>query len=95
MRGINTKEHQVIVEAFKKFEQLASITAQTLSDEEDHKTRQGVEELKMLHLRFRNLLTELDNCTRRYEEKRKAVQSVMYKSIRKMNTELKRKHQYR
>ncbi len=95
MRGINTKEHQVIVEAFKKFEQLARISAHTLSVEEDHKTRQGVEELQMLHLRFRNLITELDGCTKQYEEKRKAVQSVMYKSIRKMNTELKRKHHYR
>ncbi|MEO4005700.1 MULTISPECIES: hypothetical protein [unclassified Flavobacterium] len=95
MRGINTKEHQVIVEAFKKFEQLARISTHTVSVEDDHKTRQGVEELQMLHLKFRNLITELDNCTKRYEEKRKAVQSVMYKSIRKMNTELKRKHQYR
>lgn len=88
-------EHQVIVEAFKKIEQLARISAHTVSAEGDHKIRQGVEELQMLHLKFRNLITELDNCTKRYEEKRKAVQSVMYKSIRKMNTELKRKHQYR
>lgn len=93
MQGIDAKEHRNILEAFRRFEELSSVIKDKITIEEETKTREGMEELTDTYSQFKNLLSELETCIKGYEKKRKSVQSVMYKSIRKMNSEVqKRSH---
>lgn len=93
MQGIDAKEHRNILEAFRRFEELSSVIKDKITIEEETKTREGMEELTDTYSQFKYLLSELETCIKGYEKKRKSVQSVMYKSIRKMNSEVqKRSH---
>lgn len=91
MQGINAKEHQNVIEAYRKFEELVKIVENKLPQEEDNKTRKGMEEIRSLYFKFCSLLSELNHCTQQYEKKKKVVQSRMYKNIRKMSSELRKK----
>ncbi|WP_281310426.1 hypothetical protein [Flavobacterium flavigenum] len=91
MQGIDAKEHRNILEAFRRFEELSSIIKDKITIEEETKTREGMEELTDTYSQFKHLLSELETCIKSYEKKRKSVQSVMYKSIRKMNAEVQKK----
>lgn len=89
MKGISAKDHEYMLEAFRRFEELTSVAQ--LAVEEDIRTREGMEEITVLYRNFRKLLSELDQCTKEYENRRKVVQSVMYKNIRKMNSQIRNK----
>lgn len=92
MQGINAKEHQMLVESFKKFEKLSHLVKQPINKEEDAITKEGIKELRNLYLHFNALLIELESCTKSYEKKKKSIQSIMNKNIRKMSSELKKKN---
>lgn len=91
MQGINAKEHQNVIEAYRKFEELVKIVENKLPQDEDNKTRKGIEELRNLYFKFHSLLNDLSHCTQQYEQRKKIVQSGMFKSIRKMKSQLKNK----
>lgn len=91
MQGIDAKEHKNMLEAFRRFEELSSVIKDKISIEEEIKTREGMEELIGTYQHFKYLLSELETCIKGYEKKRKSVQSVMYKSIRKMNSGIRKK----
>lgn len=86
MQGIDAKEHKNMLEAFRRFEELSSVIKDKISIEEEINTREGMEELIGTYQHFKYLLSELEMCIKGYEKKRKSVQSIMYKSIRKMNS---------
>lgn len=94
MQGISAREHQFLLEAFQRFEQMALIVENKISTEEDSKAREGMAELKNMYHRFKILFSELDQCTKEYEVKRKLVQRILSKSIRKMNPEIRKKNPY-
>ena len=91
MQGINAKEHQNFLDAYKKFEKLLEAVENKLPEEENKRTKEGIEELRHLYFKFHSLLNDLSNCTQYYEKRKKIVQSVMFKSIRKMKSELRNK----
>ncbi|MFP9097946.1 hypothetical protein ACLI09_02735 [Flavobacterium sp. RHBU_24] len=80
--------------AFCRFEELSSIVKNKTSIEEDSITREGIAKLAENYQKYKSLLSELEQCTKEYVKKKKSVQGVMFKSIRKMNTEIG-KTQYR
>jgi hypothetical protein len=90
MRGISAKEHEQLLDAFRKFELLVSEARVKMNLEDNIKTREGVAELSSSYRHFRFLLSELELCTKEYEKRRKTVQNILYKSIRKMNTEMRK-----
>lgn len=93
MQGISAKEHESMLEGFRKFEYLSLKMEDKVLIKEDTLTREGMAELTETYNRFRVLLSELETCTKEYSKQRKFIQSVMYKRIRKMNTEInKRSH---
>ncbi|MFB9110325.1 hypothetical protein [Flavobacterium gyeonganense] len=91
MQGIDAKEHRNILEAFRKFEELSSVIKDKITIEEETKTREGMDELTDTYSQFKHLISELETCIKGYEKKRKSVQSIMYKSIRKMNSEMQKR----
>ncbi len=88
MQGISAKEHESIVAAFRKFEEL-SLNFKAPPEEDMH-TRNGMKELTNTYNRFRYLLSELEVCTKEYTKQKKTVQSTMYKRIRKMKSEMQK-----
>ena len=91
MEGINAKDHENIMRAFRRFEELSSIVKNKTSIEEDSMTREGMAKLADNYQKYKSLLSELEQCTKAYVKKKKSVQGVMFKSIRKMNTEVGKK----
>ncbi|WP_294818506.1 hypothetical protein [uncultured Flavobacterium sp.] len=94
MQGISAKEHQMMVAAFYKYEQMAQVAQSSISDEEDTKAREGIAELQNLHSDFCRLLSELEVCVKNYQTRRRSVQSLMHRCIRKMNPEVKKRRRY-
>ncbi|WP_163401431.1 hypothetical protein, partial [Flavobacterium fluviatile] len=90
MQGIDTNEHKNMLEAFRRFEELSSVIKDKITIEEEIKTREGMKELIGTYQHFKYLLSELESCKKGYEKKRKSVQGVLYKSIRRMNSEIKK-----
>lgn len=90
MQGIDAKDHKNMLKAFRRFEELSSVIKDKITIEEEIKTREGMEELRGIYQHFKYLLSELETCIKGYESKKKSVQSVLYKSIRKMNSELEK-----
>ncbi len=91
MQKIDAKEHKNMLEPFRKFEELYSVIKDKITIEEENNTRKGMEELRSTYIHFKHLLSELETCIKGYEKKRKSVQSVMYKSIRMMNSEMQKR----
>lgn len=91
MQGINGKEHQALIESYKKFEELTDLVKYLINEEDERHTKEGIKEVRLLYLKFQTLLKELESCTKTYEFKKKSLQSILGKNIRKMNSELKRK----
>jgi hypothetical protein len=91
VQGIDAKEHKNMLEAFRRFEELSSVIKDKITIEEEIKTREGMEELRDTYQHFKYLFSELEMCIKGYEKKRKSVQSIMYKSIRKMNSGIRKK----
>ncbi|MFD1604462.1 hypothetical protein ACFSJW_13720 [Flavobacterium artemisiae] len=91
MQGIDAREHKNLLETFRRFEELSSEFNDRITIEEETKTREGIKELTGNYSQFKNLVSELETCIKGYEKKRKSVQSVMYKSIRKMNSDVQKK----
>lgn len=87
MQGIDANEHKNMLKAFRRFEELSSVIKDKITIEEEIKTREGMEELRDAYQHFKYLLSELETCVKGYEKKRKSVLSLLYKSIRKMNSE--------
>ena len=92
MQGISAREHENIVATFKKFEELSHVFKNSVSFEEDLDTRKNMAELTDIYNRFRMLLSELEVCTKEYTRQKKSVQSMMYKRIRKMKSEMQKKN---
>lgn len=86
MQGIHAKDHKILMEVFKKFEQLQIAVPDKISSEENAKIKEGMAEVMMLYVRFQELFHELGQCTKRYERQKKILQSNMYRNIRKMNS---------
>jgi len=84
MQGINSKEHRILLTAFRKFEYMSKIAVEKIENEEDAETRKAMQELDVLYDRFQILLAELEKCTRDYELKKKSVRSMINRSIRKL-----------
>lgn len=91
MQGISAKEHEGMLEGFRKFEDLSLKIKNKDVTKEDILTRDGMAELTETYYRFKVLLSELEKCTKEYSKQRKFIQSVMYKRIRKMNSEVNRR----
>lgn len=84
MQGINSKEHRILLTAFRKFEYISKMSGENTENEEDAETRKAMQELDELYDRFQILLAELEKCTRDYELKKKSVRSMINRSIRKL-----------
>ncbi len=91
MQGINAKDHEYMMNAFRRFEELSLTVKDKTSIQENFLTCQGMAELADNYQKYKSLLSELEQCTKAYITKKKSVQGVMYKSIRKMNTEIRKK----
>ena len=89
MQGIKAKDHERMIEAFEKFKELASVIP--LPTEQRSGVCEGINELTELYVSFCRLFSELDQCAKNYETRRKVVQTMMYKNIRKMNTQIRRR----
>lgn len=88
MQGINAKDHEYMMGAFRRFEELSSVVKNNTSIEEDFRIREGIAKLADNYQKYKSLLSELEQCTKAYVKQKKSVQGVMFKSIRKMNTQL-------
>lgn len=84
MQGINSKEHRILLTAFRKFEYMSKMADEKIEEEEDAETRKAMKELDMLYDRFQVLFAELEKCTRDYELKKKSVRSMINRSLRKL-----------
>lgn len=84
MQGINSKEHRILLTAFRKFEYMSKMSGEKTENEEDAETRKAMKELDELYDKFQILLAELEKCTRDYELKKKSVRSMINRSIRKL-----------
>ena len=91
MQKISKREHQSMIEAFRKFDELTRLVKYQINEGEDLITREGIKELRTLYNRFYTLLQELDSCAKSYEKEKKKIQRVLNKNIRKMNSEFKKK----
>lgn len=91
MQGINAKEHQSMLDAFHKFEELSLVIKENITKEEESYNRKGMEDLIGTYHQFKYLLAELESCTKEYAKKKKAVQRVLFKSIRRMNAEMRKR----
>ncbi|RWW91949.1 hypothetical protein [Flavobacterium cerinum] len=90
MQKISKREHQTMIEAYRKFDEFNRLVKYKINEEENLITREGIEELRTLYLRFYTLLQELDSCAKNYEKEKKKIQGVLNKNIRKMNSELRK-----
>jgi len=90
MQGISAKEHEKMLANYQRFEELTRAVNSTVLAE-DIKTRGNIVKLRETYNRFCSLLSELEQCTKEYGKQKKAVQSIMYKRIRTMNSELRKK----
>lgn len=84
MQGINSKEHRILLAAFRKFEYMSKMADEKTEEEEDAETRKAMQELDVLYDKFQILFAELEKCTRDYEIKKKSVRSMINRSIRKL-----------
>ena len=94
MQGINARDHQSLLAIFQKFEQMALIAKSKISIEDDNKAREEMQELKNMYYKFKILFSELDQCTKDYDVKRRSVQRILNKNIRKMQPEIVKKNVY-
>jgi hypothetical protein len=84
MQGINSKEHRILLTAFRKFEYMSKMLSENIETTEDTETRKAMKELDMLYDRFQVLFAELEKCTKDYELKKKSVRSMINRSVRKL-----------
>jgi len=84
MQGINSKEHRILLTAFRKFEYISKMSGENTENEEDAETRRAMKELDELYDKFQVVFAELEKCTKDYEGKKKSVRSMINRSIRKL-----------
>lgn len=84
MQGINSKEHRLLLTAFRKFEYMSKMTGKKIEEDEDAGTRKAMQELDALYDKFQVLFVELEKCTKEYEVKKKSARSMINRSIRKL-----------
>lgn len=89
MQGINSKEHRILLNAFHKFEHLSTIHQNKIEEVEDARTRKAMEELDALYDKFQLLYTELEQCTKAYEIKKKSTRSIISSCLRKIQVQNK------
>ncbi|SNR48573.1 hypothetical protein SAMN04487979_107166 [Flavobacterium sp. ov086] len=84
MQGINSSEHRILLDAFRKFEHMSVISKNKIEESEDANTRKAMQELDELYDKFQGLFVELKKCSKDYELKKKSTRSIINKSLRKL-----------
>ncbi|WP_281234034.1 hypothetical protein [Flavobacterium gelatinilyticum] len=82
MQGIDNREHQSLLDVFQRYRSLSG--GVKVDEAEDFKIYQSMTELDILYCSFKVLISELERCTKEYEQKKKMTRSIIHKNIRKV-----------
>lgn len=86
MRGIELKQHKILLKAIEKFEELTPLYGNTLPEGYEADISEKISELKGTYDYYEILLKELENCIAFYENKHESLRRRIYPTVRKMNS---------
>lgn len=86
MQGIKSTQHQDILKALEKFDNLIPDFGTIIPQDREAFIRNKAAELKGTYDYYKILLKELEHCIHSYEGVHESLRKVVYPSVRKMYT---------
>jgi len=90
MQGIKPSQHQNILKALEKFNDLVPHFGTGVSEDREEFIRTKAAELKGTYDYYQLLLKELEQCIQSYEGMHESLRKVVYPCVRKMYTKSKK-----
>ena len=90
MQGIKSTQHQYILKALEKFNDLAPVFGSIVPEDREAFIRDKAAELKGTYDYYQLLLKELEQCIQSYEGMHESLRKVVYPYVRKMNTQIQK-----
>lgn len=91
MQSLKSTQHQDILKALEKFDDLVPDFGTIITEEREAFIRDKAAELKGTYDYYQLLLKELEHCIRSYEGMHESLRKVVYPSVRKMYTQSRKK----
>ena len=90
MQGIKPSQHQDILKALEKFDDLVPNFGTVVTEDREEFIRTKAAELKGTYDYYQLLLKELEQCIQSYEGMHESLRKVVYPCVRKMYTKSKK-----
>ena len=90
MQGIKPTQHQDILKALTKFEELIPSYGIIVTEDLEAFIRSKAAELKSTYDYYQLLLRELEHCIQSYEGMHESLRKAVYPCVRKMHTKSKK-----
>jgi len=91
MQGIKPTQHQDILRALEKLDNLIPDFGSIIPEDREVFIRDTAAELKGIYDYYNILLKELEQCINTYEVMHESLRKVVYPYVRKMNTKSRNK----